>query len=586
MKKLLSLLLTLAMLFSLAVPALAAEAIPEDAILSEDAYDEEVYEETPYDRGYNDGWEAGLEAGYAEGKADAQARTPKQLSYSESLWSEEATYDDGYTEGYTDGRCSGYDDGYLEACGRFPSDDQTVLDKGGVPGQVNVMMDGTCLSFPDAVPTIVDGRTMIPVRAVMEALEAQVDYDKAGKVVLISKEDITVSFVIGSSSYSVITDGAEAVTKEMDCAPYITRAEGESRTMVPLRFLTEAFGYAVLWDDSYNIAVVVDDEALIAQVDSKFTYINDILASQLQQQAGQKYKQTDTLTGSLTLYDEDGKEILCPFSASSTAYTDGVSSRVDMTFDIRDTLLTLCRTHPELLEDISVNLRTALETDPSAITLTLLMTEDGGMYLQMPLLNTMSQDLRDDTWLELADLGDYGVDLTELETTAFTLGQLIVPTLLTDEVGIAFWDTLDLTVAILESVYGDAAAQVDGDTYTWTMDAADLAGSLGDEALDEETLAALESFSLAMTMGKDGSYAITSVLDLPTFLGDIFFDLDASGSMEGGTLSMALGLEGLFELSLDGKTTIETVRTLPDLTLPEGAVVEDMAGLTEGGYDE
>ena len=59
--------------------------------------------------------------------------------------------------------------------------------------------------------------------------------------------------------------------------------------MVPLRFLSEAFGYTVLWDSDYLTAVVVDDEALIAEVDSKFTYMNGLLAQQIDQQMGMKY---------------------------------------------------------------------------------------------------------------------------------------------------------------------------------------------------------------------------------------------------------------------------------------------------------
>ena len=41
---------------------------------------------------------------------------------------------------------------------------------GGVPGQIGVMVNGEYVKFPDAVPEVTGGRTMVPVRAIVEAL--------------------------------------------------------------------------------------------------------------------------------------------------------------------------------------------------------------------------------------------------------------------------------------------------------------------------------------------------------------------------------------------------------------------------------
>ena len=46
---------------------------------------------------------------------------------------------------------------------------------------VKVQVNGRLVDFPDAAPEVVDGRTMVPLRAVLEALGAEVDYDAASQ---------------------------------------------------------------------------------------------------------------------------------------------------------------------------------------------------------------------------------------------------------------------------------------------------------------------------------------------------------------------------------------------------------------------
>lgn len=41
---------------------------------------------------------------------------------------------------------------------------QELTKRGGVPGQVNVMLNGKCITFPDAIPEIISERTMVPLR--------------------------------------------------------------------------------------------------------------------------------------------------------------------------------------------------------------------------------------------------------------------------------------------------------------------------------------------------------------------------------------------------------------------------------------
>ncbi|NPV88089.1 hypothetical protein HPY42_00995 [Coprothermobacteraceae bacterium] len=91
----------------------------------------------------------------------------------------------------------------------------------------------------DAAPYIKNSRTMVPLRAIAESLGADVQWDGATKTVTIKLGDTQIRLVVGQNTAYV--DG-QAVT--LDVAPEIKN----SRTFVPVRFITEAFGCTVNWD--------------------------------------------------------------------------------------------------------------------------------------------------------------------------------------------------------------------------------------------------------------------------------------------------------------------------------------------------
>lgn len=558
MKKLLSLLLALTLALSLSLPAFALDD-DQDPVWDEDDTTEEVVP-TDYDRGWEAGYQDAYDRWYATGYEDGVKLTPQDLPDGDYTWGE--TYDDGYADGTFDGQVFGYMEGYFAATGRDSSSDREILAKNGTPGQVNVMANGQCVAFPDAAPQIVNSRTMIPVRAVMETLDAQVSYDKAGKVVLISKDNTTVSFVIGSTTMAIVTDGSVDTTEQMDCACYIE----DGRTMVPLRFLSQAFGYTVLWDNDYRTAVVVDSQALIAETDSKFTQLNQLIADNLALQAEKKLQQSDTLTGTLTLYDESGKAVACPFSAASTAYTDGHSSRIDLTVNAKEALTALLKCCPDLTEGMDLDLSALLGTDFTKVTATVLLTEDGTLYIQMPLLNDLMGLADRNTWVKCSDTG------AALDQGTLTIGQAVVPALLVDEGCFYYEDTLDQSLALLETMFGDETAQVRGNTVTWALTGQDLAGDL-----DEDAAGAFDTFSMTTTLGKDGSYQLKGSWKADLMVTDLAMAVNASGTLSGGSGHFSLSMRDLFALDLTLKTTVKTVSTLPDLTLPAGAVVEELA---------
>lgn len=103
-------------------------------------------------------------------------------------------------------------------------------------GSATMVVNDTTVAI-DAPAMIKDNRTFVPVRALMEAFGATVDFDAATNKVSIKADGKNIELTLGSS---VMTVGDQAVT--MDVAAFATN---EGRTMVPVRAIAEAAGYTV-----------------------------------------------------------------------------------------------------------------------------------------------------------------------------------------------------------------------------------------------------------------------------------------------------------------------------------------------------
>jgi len=69
-------------------------------------------------------------------------------------------------------------------------------------GTVNVTIDGRQVIFPDNAPVIVDSRTLVPVRAVFESLAFNVSWDGAAQQVTLRRTDHTVVLTIDSDRFT------------------------------------------------------------------------------------------------------------------------------------------------------------------------------------------------------------------------------------------------------------------------------------------------------------------------------------------------------------------------------------------------
>lgn len=68
--------------------------------------------------------------------------------------------------------------------------------------EIQIMVGGETL-YPDVPPTIINGRVMLPVRDVFESIDARVSYDSATRTVTAVRKGVTVQFVIDSTIMKV-----------------------------------------------------------------------------------------------------------------------------------------------------------------------------------------------------------------------------------------------------------------------------------------------------------------------------------------------------------------------------------------------
>ncbi len=140
----------------------------------------------------------------------------------------------------------------------------------------NVMVDGDYVEFTDAAPANINGRVMVPFRAILEKLGAEVSWDQKTKTATAELGDADITFVVGKSDINITKDGKTSV-KKMDVVPYIDKSN--NRTYVSTRFVAESLGYDVGWDQLNKTAVIIDYDKLFAGADKDFTVFNKYMKS-------------------------------------------------------------------------------------------------------------------------------------------------------------------------------------------------------------------------------------------------------------------------------------------------------------------
>ena len=438
-----------------------------------------------------------------------------------------------------------------------------VSEAGEGPG---VMVNGELLEFSDAQPEYSNDRTMIPVRALMEALGAEVDYEESVdgeetvRTVIIKLADATISFVIGEMTATVTDAEGESSVIEMDCASY----EKDDRTYVPLRFASEAAGYDVFWDSSFKTAIIIDKKAVIEELDKKFEKLNALMAFEATPIEGNLAVGVDM---NMTYVLPDGT---MEVNANANGINGALASDIKMTMD-----MTSSGAYEEIPEEVG-SLLTALREKGMEVIVNM---ETGVYYVKFPseMISAIQPGLSGDIWMSL-DINAFlesmlGQSIAELESTVETTFGGILYDMVMSMSGdsIYAYEVLmaqaDAVTSVLENL------NVTDDGFDLVMGLEDIEAMLPESDL-------FDVFEINVSGTADGAGKGKIVIADATLSLEMVFDVDALGN---GTISFVLEVPEEITVSMDMEMTVAKTNEEPRQAPPEGAVIVDIIELISGG---
>lgn len=122
-------------------------------------------------------------------------------------------------------------------------------------GATSLVVDGTNVQT-DVPPVIVDGRTLVPVRALFESLGATVGWEESTQTATATKGSTVISMQIGNTTAYV-----NGVAKTLD----VPAQTIEGRTMAPARFVAESLNATVNWDSASDTVKISTSGATSTQ---------------------------------------------------------------------------------------------------------------------------------------------------------------------------------------------------------------------------------------------------------------------------------------------------------------------------------
>lgn len=116
----------------------------------------------------------------------------------------------------------------------------------------HIIMDGKELSF-EVAPMIEEGVMMVPMRTIFEAFQAKVTWNEIRRMVTAVKGDKTIKLTTSTQTAYI-----NEKPIQLSARPFVT----SGNTMVPIRFISEALGALVQWEDKTKTVTITSAEKL------------------------------------------------------------------------------------------------------------------------------------------------------------------------------------------------------------------------------------------------------------------------------------------------------------------------------------
>ena len=140
-----------------------------------------------------------------------------------------------------------------------------VFAQGANPPAVNLVLNGIQLPQADVPAQIINDRTFVPIRHVLEAMGALVDFDDDNRLILVDYEGGRLIMQIGQYHFYF-----NNTRYYMDVAPIIIN----DRTLLPISFVAVALGYDVRWDgQSFTVYIDKQDANDLDEYEANYTEV-------------------------------------------------------------------------------------------------------------------------------------------------------------------------------------------------------------------------------------------------------------------------------------------------------------------------
>ena len=452
--------------------------------------------------------------------------------------------------------------------------EQNIKALGGVVGQVNVLLGDRCIAFTDAVPEVKNGRTMVPLRAALEAMGARIEFDQATKTAIVTGEKASFTHVVGSD---VITR-ADGSTVKMDVRSYVTTS---NRTMVPVRFFSQVLGYDVFWDNGYRMAFLLDEGTFAEKVDSRLTILNGYLAGNAKRFDDDKnYKEDVTLSGTVKVIDSIKGDRSYPYSGKASVLLGKDGMSMSLSADLSDLA--------EYFESL------AGEPLPEAYRAAFIKPEleaiyGDKLYYKSPLFDALMAKV-DGTqavsgaWYATDAVMSFGALYESMYggNEDYTVGKALYAAMKQGDANGFFesWSDKTSLASGVVRMFGDETFTKSGSGYKWHFGIDELTKLMG-RRTGGGTLTAqtakdegLEELSIDLTLRSDGSVelkytASTSINEEAALRIDYTFAGNSSRMTAKGTVQVRNVCDVTFDAAISVRTTSEKPLTAP----PAGATI-------------
>ena len=175
----------------------------------------------------------------------------------------------------------------------------------GWAAPITVTVDGAPIPFSGTQPAEVQGSVLVPLRGVFEALHADVAYDSATKVISAQKGTTRVVLPLGSTRATVngqtqtLSQPAQTVS---------------GTTLVPLRFVAQAFGAFVQWHAATSTVEIKTQDPHLASLPSPGAVLGTPVSGVVGQLTG---VYASTVPPQITVR-VNGQNTSVPFNAQTT----------------------------------------------------------------------------------------------------------------------------------------------------------------------------------------------------------------------------------------------------------------------------